>query len=339
MSQKLIHITDLYHPHGDPDDHYDLAQVFALGKTGDLEVMQVIIDDTKNEHLGSPAIGAVYQLNYLTNLNVHVTLGADTAKFVGKPELWKTAEKNEVWAAEKIIEILKTSVDKVYISIVGGCLDTAVALERDPDIFREKCAGIILNAGSSENNPETLEYNVGLGATEFSKLFQAPCPIYWNPCLRSARSFELQDMSGENATYYQFLQNDVFSEVSEKMVNFFLYMLKKEKDADYLKALEGTPDPEITGHFGKLYRNMWCTGSIFGAAGKSVTKEGAIVSAGDADEPVFYYRPIKVKCADDGRTSWEFTEKSTDRFICCVSDYDTYRAAMTKALVDILKRI
>ena len=33
---KLIHITDLYHPHEDPDDHFDLAQIFALAKNGDI---------------------------------------------------------------------------------------------------------------------------------------------------------------------------------------------------------------------------------------------------------------------------------------------------------------
>ena len=25
-----IHSTDLFHPHGDPDDHYDLATAFAM---------------------------------------------------------------------------------------------------------------------------------------------------------------------------------------------------------------------------------------------------------------------------------------------------------------------
>ena len=44
MANKLIHITDLYHPHADPDDHYDLAQVFGLEKLGKLEIMQVLID-------------------------------------------------------------------------------------------------------------------------------------------------------------------------------------------------------------------------------------------------------------------------------------------------------
>lgn len=32
MPHPLIHQTDLFHPHGDPDDHFDLATVFALAR-------------------------------------------------------------------------------------------------------------------------------------------------------------------------------------------------------------------------------------------------------------------------------------------------------------------
>ena len=49
MAQKVIHITDLYHPHQDPDDHFDLAQIFALAKQGDLEVLQVMIDHLERD--------------------------------------------------------------------------------------------------------------------------------------------------------------------------------------------------------------------------------------------------------------------------------------------------
>ena len=34
MDTCHIHITDIFHPHGDPDDHYDLALAFALHKAG-----------------------------------------------------------------------------------------------------------------------------------------------------------------------------------------------------------------------------------------------------------------------------------------------------------------
>ena len=37
----IIHSTDLCHPHDDPDDHYDLACLFALGE---FDVKGIILD-------------------------------------------------------------------------------------------------------------------------------------------------------------------------------------------------------------------------------------------------------------------------------------------------------
>jgi hypothetical protein len=39
----LIHATDLFRPHADPDDHFDLASVFALA-AGGFELLAVMID-------------------------------------------------------------------------------------------------------------------------------------------------------------------------------------------------------------------------------------------------------------------------------------------------------
>lgn len=340
MAQKVIHITDLYHPHADPDDHYDLAQLFALAKTGDIELMQVMIDHLDRPNMkGSPAIFAVYQLNHLTGKNVHVTLGANTHEFVGKPEKWASAPVSQVYAAEKIIEILSESEEKVYISIVGGCLDTAIALERAPELFREKCAGIVLNAGSAQQKVDRQEYNVALGRTEYSRIFKAPCPVYWNPCLNAGDSPDTESFRGQNATYYHFLQKEVFSTASDGLVNFFLYMLTRSQSTEFLKVLEGKPEAELVEKFSNLYRNMWCTGSIFDMAGKTVTMDGEIVEAGSTDKPVFEYKPICVTCDDNGMTKWEFTESSEDRFIFHINDQAKYEPAMTKALVSILKEI
>ena len=103
---KLIHITDLYHPHEDPDDHFDLAQIFALAKNGDIDLCHIIIDWPTKEKQGDPALCAVAQLNHLAGLDVPVTIGADVDKFRGKPELWANASYSDVKAADRIIEIL-----------------------------------------------------------------------------------------------------------------------------------------------------------------------------------------------------------------------------------------
>ena len=40
-SVPVIYCTDLFHPHDDPDDHFDLATLFALPE---LEVKAILLD-------------------------------------------------------------------------------------------------------------------------------------------------------------------------------------------------------------------------------------------------------------------------------------------------------
>ena len=40
----VIHQTDCFHNHADPDDHWDLASQFALAYTGDIDLKGILID-------------------------------------------------------------------------------------------------------------------------------------------------------------------------------------------------------------------------------------------------------------------------------------------------------
>lgn len=51
---RHIHMTDIFHPHGDPDDHYDLALVFALHKAGLLNVERILMDYPPAHRVGGP---------------------------------------------------------------------------------------------------------------------------------------------------------------------------------------------------------------------------------------------------------------------------------------------
>ena len=104
----------------------------------------------------------------------------------------------------------------------------------------------------------------------------------------------------------------------------------------FLKVLEEEPDKEQEQYFGELKRNMWCTGSIFHMAGKTVTSEGEIVPLEEAKEAVYTYRPIRVTCSDEGRTVWAFDDTASDRFIFHINREDLYEKAMTKALAAVL---
>ena len=338
---KLIHITDLYHPHGDPDDHFDLAQIFALAKHGDFELCHIIIDWPAERRRGDPALCAVAQLNLLSGKDVGVTIGANIDKLRGKPELWKDADSKDVKAADKIIDILENSDEKVYITIVGGCLDTAIALARNPQVFREKCAGIILNAGSGTNT-STLEYNVNLGHVEYSAIFSAPCPIYWNPCFDNIETGE-----GIYKTHWRFLMKDVFSKISNELNAYFIYMLTQSTNPKYLRYLSEPSDKQLIAEWGEQIRNMWCTGSIFDIGELTVTPDGKLVPADSGIQSVYSYEPIKITCTEEGVTLWSSFEEGTDssevqeypRYIFRINDEERYASAMTNALAEILKQL
>jgi len=67
----LIHMTDLYHPPCDPDDHWDLATVYALARSGRVRLLGVALDaplpvDPDADPAtapGDPGVVAVAQMN------------------------------------------------------------------------------------------------------------------------------------------------------------------------------------------------------------------------------------------------------------------------------------
>lgn len=69
MKPSILHTTDLFHPHCDPDDHFDLALQFALFVQGHTVLRQVLIEHPARTHMErehAPAIAAVSQMNEIT---------------------------------------------------------------------------------------------------------------------------------------------------------------------------------------------------------------------------------------------------------------------------------
>ena len=71
MKLPVLHQTDIFHPYADLDDHWDLACQFALSYVGKTDLRAIVIDYPPNdnsfqENVGDPAIGAVGQISYIT---------------------------------------------------------------------------------------------------------------------------------------------------------------------------------------------------------------------------------------------------------------------------------
>jgi hypothetical protein len=347
----LIHATDLFRPHIDPDDHFDLATVFALAARGRFDLRAVMIDHPPPGAAVDPDVQAVAQLARLTGLAVPVLTGSPRRFDPAEASL---AENREATGGMRaLLRLLRESPVPVMISIVGSSRDVALAGRLEPKLFAAKCAGIFLNAGSGTPDrakAAQLEYNVNLDPVSYAAIFDLPCPVYWLPCFEVAPGGGVPWAVAEYGTFYRFLQKDLFSLLSPRLQNYFLFMLKQgESEREYqteidalrpswLRTLESPPDEGLLGRQGARPRNMWSTAGFFHAAGLAVTMTGAILERGGATSgpPVFTLDPVRVRCGADGITEWAPDPKSRDRFIFHIRDKDRYAAAMTAALGELL---
>ena len=344
----MLHVTDLFRPHGDPDDHWDLACVYALAHQGKADLKGILIDYPPAARRSDPDTLGVAQMNYLTGLTVPVMVGSPRA-MQSRNDTQAEATPLEDGGIRAMLRLLRESPRPVVINVLGSCCDVAVAGKREPKLFAKKCAAIYLNAGTGtpdKAKAARLEYNVALNRAAYAAIFDLPCPIYWMPCFEEIgpKGGGLQEAM-EFGTYYRFLQSDILPHLSARMKNFFALMYKHgrtEKRAeppgcDWLRSLLGPNDDALLARQGALYRNMWCTGGFLHAAGLTVSREGRVIPlTGSGSEAVFTFEPVRVRCSDNGVTEWAKDATSKDRFIFRVCHRDQYSAAMTAAMKSLL---
>jgi hypothetical protein len=141
-------------------------------------------------------------------------------------------------------------------------------------------------------------------------------------------------------THYLFRQSEILPHLSERMQNFFAYMLGKKQDHQWLTYLTGPREAPLLESCGTQDRHMWCTGGFLHAAGRTVSAEGKMVECeGAGDSAVFSFDPIQFSCSDKGVTKWARDKTATRRYIFHVRDLARYQEAMTKAMRSLLQRL
>ena len=333
---RFIHQTDIFHPHGDPDDHYDLATVYALAGAGGLDLRGIMFDYPPDHRAGDPATLAMAQLGCLTGITgVPFTIGTRRGMRHRKDPLDDMDCANRS-AAEWLCRTLENSPDPVVINIVGSCTDVAVAGLMRPHVFNSKCKAIYLNAGAAHpGKAGELEYNVKLNPNAYAAIFDLPCPIYWCPCWNQTEAAQV----GRNGTWFSFVQSDVLDNLRDPMRNYFLYMLSRSTEQKYLRYLMAPVDPALLKDFGRQSRNMWSTAGILHAAGMGVDAGAGLMSGHLVHDPIFEFIPATITCADNGHTTWRPAKENTGRYIFSIRHPDAYAAAMTSALGKLLSRI
>ncbi|MDQ1257658.1 MAG: nuc hydro protein [Candidatus Hydrogenedentes bacterium] len=251
-SIPIIYTTDLYHPHQDPDDHFDLATLFALPEFD----IRAIVIDVGERGKGRPGIVPLKQMMYLTGRDVPFAAGL-LGNLTGPEDTAADQPAESQAGVELILKALRESSEPVVVFVTGSLRDVAAAYNRDPELFKKQVRRLYINAGHADGGAE---YNVELDPVAYIRMLTAPLPVFWVPCF-GKDGFE---------SLWNFTQADVLDGAPEPLQQFFVYALNRTdpKDLDPIAALTMPVIDTEKGKYWADIRNMWCTAALLHAAGR-----------------------------------------------------------------------
>jgi hypothetical protein len=326
----LVYGTDLFHPHGDPDDHFDLTTVFAMPE---LDVKAILLDRGKSQK-SRPGRTPVEQMFRLTGRRAPYAIGlGEKLRSPDDKGLNQPAEYQG--AIELLFKTLRECPEPVVMVFTGSVRDVCAAFNREPELLREKVSRLYINMGSLLEGQE--EWNEIVDPQAYIGLMRSGLPIYWCPC-----------QPAENrGTFWKFKHEEVLEGVPLGLLNWFVYALQapltSELDPMEALAMDLRPWRRLVMH---MVRGMWCTGPLIHAAGRTIYRVGdgwvAAASApqgGGQPAEVFTFVPAYVEIADvEGKAHTRWTEETStpNMQVFKVTDPMYYEPALKSCLRDLL---
>ena len=332
----VIYCTDLFHPHDDPDDHFDLASLYAIPE---LEIKAVILDQGAKQET-KPGRIAVEQLNHLTSRKVPWAIGL--SRELTRPSDAGLDEPPRYQAGvELILSVLEKSPSPVTLITVGSLRDVAAALNRKPALFAEKVARLFVFIGDAQG--AFREYNVTLDPHAYVRVMNSGLPVYWVPCFDGG----IWKNEAGHASYWQARHAELLADVSPPVMNYLIFALLRQPPDDPIGFLhESRPDSEKLKVLADQ-RNLWCSAVFpFVADRKYVLREGRCLSVaernlrkGDQPAAIFTFQPVKVKVDGKGvETCGDVAgAREVNRFQ--ILDRSNYAPAMTSVTRELLKEL
>ena len=148
---RVIYGSDLFHPHNDPDDHFDLATLFALSE---LDIRAILLDQGNDRQRWAPGSIPLEQMFSLTGKRAPYATG------LSKP-LKSTTDTGEDQPAEYqgaidlLLRTLEASDEPVALIMVGSVRDVCAAFNRKPELLRKKVSRLYLNMGNAADGENT----------------------------------------------------------------------------------------------------------------------------------------------------------------------------------------
>jgi hypothetical protein len=301
-SVPVIYCTDLFHPHDDPDDHFDLATLYALRE---LDIKAVVLDQGRKQ-LARPGRIPVSQMNRITGRNVPAVIGlADPLRGPDDKALDQPAQFQG--AVELIVQTLRASSRPVCIATAGSVRDVVCAFNREPGLFRTNLAMVLAFIGEA-SDAKVQEYNVGLDPQAFVGLMRSGLPVYWAPCFDGG----LWQNRG-HASFWRGSQQALLEGGAPDVIQYFIYALEKET-AEPLAFLSRPVEPERQARLFGGTRNLWCAAVLGVMSGRETAFDGSKwtsvlpqnnrAAAVAGRKPLFGFSEVEVSVSDSGVVSY-----------------------------------
>ena len=331
----VIYCTDLFHPHDDPDDHFDIACMYAVPE---FDIKAIILDQGKKQQERPGAI-PITQLNKMTGKDIPFAIGL--AEKLERPED-KGDKQPEVYqkGVETILTILRESDTPVTIITVGSLRDMAAAYNRDPELVRSKTYRLYAFIGAAQASFQ--EYNVGLDVNAYRCIMNAGLPVYWAPCFDGGVW-----VNEGNASFWQAKHEHLLADAADPLLSFFVYMVLQKNEDDPVAALYHPLAQEEKTKVLAEMRNLWCCAVFPYMADRKYIQRGDVYLAVSQDQLLpedkiiepFAFLPVKVHIGEQGLEKYDGTEglQTVHRFH--VNDLDTYATVMTSVCRNLLKEL
>jgi hypothetical protein len=254
VSIPVIYSTDLYHPAMDPDDHFDLACLFSIKE---FDVKAIIIDNAAKVPV-NPGNIPIQQIEKISGRSVPYAVGLKENLISIDDD--GSIQKDNRQGVELILNVLNESAKPVTLITVGSLRDVAAAFNTNAELCKRKIDRIFIFAGDATvRDPQVFrEYNVDLDTLAFSVIMNSGLNIYWVPCFDGG--------AGKNngrSSYIISAREKLFSSISPRLMNYFIFSLLAGKDSLYIDALNKPADSEeiktITYKQEGGARNLWCS--------------------------------------------------------------------------------
>lgn len=262
-SVPVVYSTDLFHPHDDPDDHFDIAALFAIQE---FEIKAVILDQGKKQEK-KPGSIPLRQLVRLGKKEVPYAIGL--SRPLKSPQDKALSEPGKYQKGVRlIIKALKESDKPVWIITVGSLRDVAAAFNREPALFKKKVDHLLVFAGDAQNT--FTEYNVSLDVMAYVRIMTSGLPLYWVPCFDGG----LWKNAG-NASFFRADQARLLEDLPDALMNFFIYALLQKDEDDPIGFLYRKVDETERRALLRGSRNLWCAPLFTFPAGRSIVQRGS----------------------------------------------------------------